>query len=82
MRLILPMRRHTLLSLIDLLAWIQGKNHRAYLSHRRKRLRVMLSDNQVFSLTVDRRFCSISSHKCPYSLGAVFFERETVVPQI
>jgi hypothetical protein len=47
MRLILPMRRHTLLSLIDLLAWIQEKNHRAYLSHRRKRLRSMLSGNQV-----------------------------------
>jgi hypothetical protein len=35
-----------------------------------------------FSLTVDGRFCSISSHKCPYSLGVAFFEREVVVPQI
>jgi hypothetical protein len=47
MRLILPMRRHTLLSLIDLLAWIQEKNHRAYLSHRCKRLRVMFNSNQI-----------------------------------
>ena len=35
-----------------------------------------------FSLTVDGRFCSISSRKCPYSLGAAFSELETVVPQI
>jgi hypothetical protein len=35
-----------------------------------------------FSLTVDGRFCSISSRKCPYSLWVAFFERETVVPQI
>jgi hypothetical protein len=47
MRLILPMRRHTLLSLIDLLAWIQEKNHRAYLSHRRKRLRAVDYDDHV-----------------------------------
>jgi hypothetical protein len=40
--LILPMKRHTFETLIDQIAWIQARNHRAYLSHRRKRL------NQVF----------------------------------
>ena len=33
------MKRHTVESLLDEIEWIQARNHRAYLSHRRKRLR-------------------------------------------
>jgi hypothetical protein len=36
---ILPMKRHTFESLLEQIAWIQARNHRAYLSHRKKRLR-------------------------------------------
>jgi hypothetical protein len=36
---ILPMKRHTFESLLEQIAWIQARNHRAYLSHRKRRLR-------------------------------------------
>ena len=32
------MKKHTLESLIEQVLWIQTKNHRAYLSHRRRRM--------------------------------------------
>jgi len=32
------MKRHTFVSLLDQIAWLQARNHRAYLSHRKKRL--------------------------------------------
>jgi hypothetical protein len=31
------MKKHTFETLIEQVAWIQAKNHRAHLSHRRKR---------------------------------------------
>jgi hypothetical protein len=34
----LPMRKHKLDTLIEQIIWIQERNHRSYLSHRRKNL--------------------------------------------
>jgi len=45
MKRVLPLRKHTLSTLIDLVSWVQIKNHRAYLSHRRKRLVSLLVSN-------------------------------------
>jgi len=36
--MILPLKRKTFESLLDQIAWIQARNHRAYLSHRRRRI--------------------------------------------
>ena len=35
---ILPMKRHTLETLLEQIVWVQIQNHRAYLSHRRRRI--------------------------------------------
>ena len=43
-RLLLPMKRHTLDSLLEQIGWIQRRNHRAYLSHRKKRLREVVKE--------------------------------------
>jgi hypothetical protein len=37
-RLILPMKKETLNTLLDQITWVQNRNHQAYLSHRRKRI--------------------------------------------
>jgi len=37
------MKKHTLETTIELVIWIQNKNHRAALSHRRKRERELLN---------------------------------------
>ena len=42
---VLPMRKHTLDTLIELIVWVQQKNHRAYLSHRKKRLKQIIKDH-------------------------------------
>jgi len=45
LKVILPMRRHTIETLIEQIIWIQTRNHRAYLSHRRKRLQETFGRN-------------------------------------
>jgi hypothetical protein len=32
------MKRHTLETLLEQIVWVQNQNHKAYLSHRRKRV--------------------------------------------
>ena len=44
MEVILPMKRHTLENLLEKIVWIQERNHRAYLSHRKRRLRNLIKD--------------------------------------
>jgi hypothetical protein len=44
LKVILPMKQHTLETLIAQVAWIQARNHRAYLSHRRKRMREIVKE--------------------------------------
>jgi len=39
------MGKHTLDTLIELIVWVQQKNHRAYLSHRKKRLKQIIKDH-------------------------------------
>jgi hypothetical protein len=36
---VLPIRKYDIKSTIELIFWIQQKNHKAYLSHRKKRLK-------------------------------------------
>ncbi len=38
------MKKHSLETLIEQVVWIQKRNHRAYLSHRRRRLREIVKD--------------------------------------
>ena len=38
LKVLLPMKRQTMETLISQILWIQARNHRAYLSHRKKRL--------------------------------------------
>jgi hypothetical protein len=47
LKVILPMKRHTIETLIEQIIWVQTRNHRAYLSHRRKRLREAFGCKQV-----------------------------------
>ena len=44
LKLLLPMRKHSLDTLIEQVIWIQDRNHRAYLSHRKRRLRELNKD--------------------------------------
>jgi len=46
-RVLLPMKKHTVESLIEQILWIQERNHRAYLSHRRKRIKNLAHYSQV-----------------------------------
>jgi hypothetical protein len=39
------MRRHTIETLIEQIIWVQTRNHRAYLSHRQKRLQEAFGRN-------------------------------------
>ena len=41
------MKQHTFESLLEQIIWIQTRNHRAYLSHRRKRMRELSNEDQV-----------------------------------
>jgi hypothetical protein len=45
MEVILPMKRHTLENLLEKIVWIQERNHRAYLSHRKRRLHNLVKDH-------------------------------------
>jgi hypothetical protein len=38
------MKRHTVETLLEQIAWVQKQNHRAYLSHRRRRIREILKE--------------------------------------
>jgi len=38
-KIVLPMRNFDAQQILDLVMWIQLKNHRAYLSHRKKKLK-------------------------------------------
>jgi len=44
---VLPMKRFDPLDLIDLISWIQTKNYRAYISHRKRKLRMFEETNYV-----------------------------------
>ena len=39
LNVVLPMRVFDTKAMIELVRWIQGKNHRSYISHRKKKLR-------------------------------------------
>jgi hypothetical protein len=39
------MKRQTLESLIEQIAWLQARNHRSYLSHRRRRIRELVKEH-------------------------------------
>jgi hypothetical protein len=38
------MKQQTFMNLIEQIAWIQARNHRAYLSHRKRRLRELVKE--------------------------------------
>lgn len=40
------MKRHTFESLLEQIAWIQARNHRSYLSHRRKRIQELGNEHK------------------------------------
>lgn len=44
LKVVLPMRRFTHEAVIDIVWWIQRRNHRSYLSHRKRKLRML---NQI-----------------------------------
>jgi hypothetical protein len=44
-KIILPMKKVTVDGLIEQIAWIQGRNHCAYLSHRKRRMRKLVKDH-------------------------------------
>jgi hypothetical protein len=37
LEVVLPLRVYTIEDIVELVAWVQGCNHRAYLSHRKRR---------------------------------------------
>lgn len=39
-RIVLPMRTFDAQKILDLVMWIQLRNHRAYISHRKKKLKL------------------------------------------
>jgi hypothetical protein len=43
----LPMKRQTFKTLLEQIAWIQTRNHWAYLSHWKRRLRVLIKEQYV-----------------------------------
>jgi len=45
--IILPMKRHTFETLVEQIIWIQRRNHRAYLSHRKKRLLKLVKEHEL-----------------------------------
>ena len=47
LRVVLPMRSWDAKNILELVIWVQQKNHRAYLSHRRRRLRQTINLEQV-----------------------------------
>jgi len=47
LKLLLPMKKHTLESLLDQVVGIQVRNHRAYQSHREKRLKELNQNYQL-----------------------------------
>ncbi|AOY57225.1 hypothetical protein [Desulfococcus multivorans] len=47
LNLLLPMKKHSFETMIEQIFWIQTKNHRAYLSHRRRRMQETGCSRQV-----------------------------------
>jgi hypothetical protein len=41
------MKKQTIETLISQILWIQARNHRAYLSHRKRRMREFVKDPQL-----------------------------------
>jgi hypothetical protein len=37
LEVVLPLRVYTIEDILELVAWVQGRHHRAYLSHRKRR---------------------------------------------
>ena len=46
LKVILPMKQNTFESLLKQIAWIQARNHRAYLSSKPRRIRELIKDNK------------------------------------
>ena len=47
LKVLLTMKKHTVKSLIEQILWIQARNHRAYLSHRIRRMNKLAYYTQV-----------------------------------
>jgi hypothetical protein len=37
LEVVLPLRKYTIEDVIELIAWVQQRNHRAYVSHKKRR---------------------------------------------
>jgi hypothetical protein len=47
LKVLLPMKSQSLETLISQILWIQARNHRAYLSHRKRRMKEFVKEPQL-----------------------------------